>query len=418
MGNHKILNKSIEYWGGREFRPTTIVLQYAKTILAFEVAYLLKNKVTLAGDEKLVEEFKRVYKKAKIHRKDMDILDKMCKYGQVFEYIYLDDKNEIASKIIDVDCSYPIYNYKNELIGFIEYWTTDQGISYYYIYYPEYVEEWTNEGGKLRLVNTYENISGLPVCYQNLNEEDSTQGYSDLEDWVNIIDQMEELISKYHDAVFKFLAPIGVISGMKLAIGKNGEGAISPNIIGPVLQLDNDSTFNYAKLELSDESFKILFNTLKQCLLDISMTPAVSLNSQEISNLSEVSIKLLFSLADIKAGINERYVREGFEQRFERISKLLSLKGIKIDPDAEIDVVFQYARPQNDKDIIDMLKVLNDMGAISLQTLLENSPLIYDVVQEMERIGNDKAKRDITDKVKVSENDSQYNNENDSQNVD
>jgi SPP1 family phage portal protein len=194
---------------------------------------------------------------------------------------------------------------------------------------------------------------------------------------------------------------------MKLAIGKNGEGAISPDIIGAVLQLDNDSTFQYAKLDLSDESFKILFNTLKQCLLDISCTPAVSLNSQDISNLSEVSIKLLFSLADLKAGINERYMREGFEQRFERVNKLLRLKGLEIDPEADIDVVFQYARPQNDKDIIDMLKILNDMGAISLQTLLEHSPMIYDVVQEMERIQEDKSKGNKDNEDEVNDNDSQ-----------
>ena len=56
-----------------------------------------------------------------------------------------------------------------------------------------------------------------------------------------------------------------------------------------------------------------------------------------------------------------------------------------IDSDA-LDVVFEYSRPMNSTDIINDLNTLRDMGAISLQSTLEQCPMIYDVGTELDRI--------------------------------
>jgi SPP1 family phage portal protein len=150
--------------------------------------------------------------------------------------------------------------------------------------------------------------------------------------------------------------------------------------------------------QLDFESFESVWKVLKQALLDISNTPAVSMNNTDISNLSEVSIKLLFSLADIKAGLNERYIREGFEQRFNKIEKLLRLQGMEINSD-DIDVVFQYARPLNESDIIDNIKTLKELGVMSLQTAVENAPMIYDPVNEIERLSKENVNKGNEDIV-------------------
>lgn len=383
-GEHKILNRPVEYYNGMKFYPKSVLLNYAKTILNFSTSYLLKNPITLTGDEDIVKEYKKVYKKGKYDRVDFDILDKMVKYGSVYEYIYLDD-GVIKSKLIPAEDSYPVYNENNEMISFIEHWTTVDNISYYVVYYGDKVEKWNNAGNSLNLEGVYNNLSGLPVVYKNQNELDDTTGRSDLEDWINIIDSMEDLISKYTDSLYRFINPIPVVVGQKLAIGQNGEGAVSEHIVGQGLNLDDGSDFKYVSGQMDYKSFELLYKTLKQALLDVSCTPAVSMNSQDVSNLSEVSIKLLFSLADIKAGMNERYLREGMEQRFNKIAELLKLNGINVDAD-EIDVVFEYARPQNETDVINNLKTLNEIGSISLESTLSNSPYIYDVGQELERL--------------------------------
>jgi len=384
-GKHKILNRSVEYWNGKPFYPKIIVLQYAKTILNFSTMYLLKNPVTLTGDEQNVQIIKDIYKKGRFHNIDFMLLENMLKFGTAYEYLYLDRDKKIKTKIINSEDSYPVYDENNQMIGFIEKWTTDEGISYYNVYYPEKVEQYNDEYGQLNFVNQFTNISGLPCIYKNKNEMDDTDGRSDLEEWINIIDSMEDLISKTHDSLFKYLNPLPIMKGQKLSIGENGEGAINPNIIGNVIYLDDDSDFDFASGKVDINSFEKLYKTLKQALLDISCTPAVSMNSQDVSNLAEVSIKLMFSLADLKAGLYEKYMKEGFYQRFKAIERILKAQGINFDAD-EIDVVFQYSRPSNDKDIVDILKALNDMNAISLQSIVENAPMINDVVQEMERI--------------------------------
>lgn len=135
----------------------------------------------------------------------------------------------------------------------------------------------------------------------------------------------------------------------------------------------------------------MLYDTLRQALLDISNVPAVSLNSQDVSNLSEVSIKLLFSLSELRAGLNSKYMREGIEKRFEVFRRILELQGEYInDEDMEsVSIVFTTARPMNEKDIIDNLKTLRDIGGISVESMIEQNPLVNDKVVEMERLKED-----------------------------
>ncbi|WP_273484727.1 phage portal protein [Desulforamulus ruminis] len=386
-GSHSILNRPAEKWNGKTFEPRRIVLQYAKTVLNFSTSYLLKNPVTISGQEADVKVMKQIYKQGKFNRTDLDIMDKMVKYGAVYEYCFIDRDGKIKSKLINPEDSYPIYNEQGQMICFLEHYTTDYNVSYYNIFTDSTVQKWTNAGGDLNFLGEFHNPSGLPVVYKNLNEMDNTAGRSDLEDFINIIDNMEDLISKYTDSIYKFLNPIPIVIGQKLNI-KNNQGEIPTNLVGIGLNLDDGSDMKFVHGQLDFESFESVWKVLKQALLDVSNTPAVSMNNTDISNLSEVSIKLLFSLADIKAGLNERYIREGFEQRFNKIEKLLKLQGIEIDSD-DIEIVFQYARPLNESDIIDNIKTLRELGVMSLQSSIENCPMIYDIGSEMERLGKE-----------------------------
>lgn len=382
-GYHNILLRHNEVFNGKEYSPRRIVLQYAKTILNFATSYLLSKPITLSGTENVVNEMKKIYKKGNYNKIDFDILDKMIKYGYVGEYVYLDEEKEIKSKIINPEDSFPIFDVENNYIAFIESYTGIDHITYYTIYYPKFVEKWTNEKGNLNRVGLYENLSGLPIVYRNKNELDENFGRSDLEDIISILDSMEDLISKSTDAFYKYITGVPVIVGQQL----KGNG-LPKDVVGGGIVLDDGGEFKFVNNQFDYRAFDKLYKTLLQALLDVSSTPAVSMNKTDISNLSEVSIKLLFSLADMKAGMNERYMREGMNERFARMRRLMELKGITFADDEwdTLDVVFQYARPQNEKDIIGNLQILNDMGAISLETILENSPYTVDVPQEMERI--------------------------------
>ncbi|MEA5023921.1 hypothetical protein SDC9_15169 [bioreactor metagenome] len=384
-GKHKILDRKIEYWNNKEYHPKTIVLQYAKTILNFSTSYLLKNQVTISGNEDYVPIIKDIYKKGNYNKIDYDILDKVCKYGYVAEYVFVDAEGNIRSSLVNPEDSYPIFNEKNEYIGFIEHYTSIMNVSYWNIFSEDKVYKWDDLGGDIRFVGEFNNPSGLPILYKNKNELDETTGRSDLEDYIGLIDNLEDLISKYTDSIYKFVNPIPVVVGQKLGIGQNGEGAIPSSLVGSGLQLDDNGDFKFVQGALDYKSFESVWKVLYSSLLNVSSVPAVSMGVQDVSNLSEVSIKLLFSLADIRAGLNEKYMREGIQQRFKVFEKLLSMKGIVIDSD-EVDVVFVYARPMNEKDIIDNLKTLREMGSISLKTTLEQNPYVFDVASELEKI--------------------------------
>ncbi|APH05849.1 phage portal protein [Bacillus weihaiensis] len=395
-GFHAILNRPSELYNGKEFKPRKIILQYAKTLLNFQTAYLLQNPITLTGKENVVREYQKVNKKGKYDRLNISILDKINKYGICAEYIYM-DKGVIKSKLIDPSASYPIYDNENNLIAFIEAYVQD-AVSYYTVFTDEIVYSYNNLGGKLRLVGQNPNISGLPIVYHNQNELSATEGRSELEDWISLLDSMEDLISKYTDSFYKHHNPIPVAIGQQL----KGEG-ISANVVGQGIQLDDGSDFKMVSNQLDYQSFNTIYKTLVQSLLDISQTPAVSMNKTDISNLSEVSIKLLFSLANIKAGMNEQFMRDGLEQRFDKIRTLLAYKGITFSEDdyESLDIVFQYAMPSNDKEIIENIKELRLLGGLSLESLLSHSPYTSDVQMELQRINEEGSQ--IEDKVEVLE---------------
>ncbi|WP_431809150.1 phage portal protein [Brevibacillus agri] len=381
-GKHKISQRPNEMWSGKVYEPRKIVLQYAKTLLSFQTNYLLKHNITITGDESAVWEFKKVHRKGKYDRINYDILDKVVKNGMAAEYVHMSEQGVIKSKIIDPADSFPFFDNDNNYKSFVEHYNID-GISYYTVYYPHTVQQWNNEGGQLMMVGEYANLSGLPILYLNRSELDENVGRSDIHDWISILDSMEDLISKFSDNFYKHHNPIPVVIGQEI----KGSG-INPNLVGQGLQLDDGADFKMVTTELDANGFSTIWKTLLQSLLDVSSTPAVSMNKTDISNLSEVSIKLLFSLADIKASQNERIMREGIEKRFEQIRKLLALQGVTISDDEfdTLDVVFTYATPQNAKETIENLKTLGDMGAISLQSILEHSPYTSDVLMEMERL--------------------------------
>ena len=127
-----------------------------------------------------------------------------------------------------------------------------------------------------------------------------------------------------------------------------------------------------------------MHDTLFNYLLISSCVPAVSLNAQDVSNLSETSIRMMYQLAILKAGIDSQYMLDGFYIRWEQIRKMLSYKGIEVEGDMECEFCMEI--PQNAKEVIENLKTLRDMDGISFETMLAKNPYVADVSGEKERI--------------------------------
>ncbi len=382
-GKHAILYRPNEQYNGKPYKTRKIVLQLAKTLLNFETSFLLKNPVTLTSEDKqTLEVFKEVYSKARYNSIDFKILDKVVKYGETYEYVYIDENGNITSRIIPAEDSYPVFDETGNMIAFIEFYTVD-GISYYILYTENEVIQYTDDSGELHIIGRFKNISGLPIQYKTINELDSCKGRSSLEDYISIIDSLEDLISKYHDGLYKFISGIPVLKGTSL-ITKDGRGTVDPSTVGYMLQIDDAADFKIEQNKMDSASFKAMYEILMAQLLNISQTPSIAMNAIEISNLSETSIRMMYSLSSTKARLNEDALLDGFIQRWDKIKKLLALKGIQVSGD--ISCTFEYDIPLNAAEVINNITTLKQNGLISLETALAKVPYVYDVSTEIQRI--------------------------------
>ncbi len=381
-GEHKVTQKVVENYNGKPYEQRVVMLQYGKLIVNLESSHLLKNPLTLVGQDNIITEMNKVYKKGKYDNTDFTLLTNLIKYGNAYEYVYVED-NVIKSKVINTENSYPIYNDENVMIAFVEYYET-LNAQWYVVYTKDKVSKYSNVGKEeMRLVKESKNLSGLPIHYHSVDELNYSYGKSDLHDFINIIDSMEDLLSKFSDSFYKFHNPIPVVIGQQL----KGDG-LNQNVVGGGLVLDDNSDFKLVANQLNHDAFETIYKTLKQELINIASVPSVSLNATDVSNLSETSMKILYQLADIKASINEKYLRDGLEQRFEKIIALLERNGKNFSDEDEnsLDIVFHYARPVNETDVIDNLVKLSEIHAISKESLLDIAPYITNSKTELERI--------------------------------
>lgn len=168
--------------------------------------------------------------------------------------------------------------------------------------------------------------------------------------------------------------------------GKSLEGSVPADATGYALQLEDSGDFEYKSATIDSATVKLYLLELHKQLNVIASMPSIVGGNTNVANVSEVSLKLLYQLADVMAMMNERWLRDGLYKRFRVFDKLLAQQGIKFNVDEYVDVEFTYSRPVNTSELLDNIKKQYDMGAISLQTIIEKSNITNDVKQELDRL--------------------------------
>ena len=383
-GQHKVLERRDVEFKGEEFIVKKLILQNAKTICNFHSTYLCGNQVSLTGSKELVSKIQEVYNYGGFNDIDFKIADKLVKYGDGYEYIYKDG-DRITSKLISNECGYPVYDELGNYISFIEYWTNYDHISYYYVYYDDRVELWSNEGAELHIIDNWKNLSGLPIIYRTLNDYDYREGEGLLENIIPILDEIEDLLSKMGDSIYTLS-----LNPLLLTTGQAIEGSVSTDAVGYNINLENGSDMKYVSVTMDYNTIKYNLDTIQNNLNMCAYIPSILGGNGNIANVSEVSLKMLYSLADVFAMLNERVMRNGINERLNIIRKLLDSE----DKNDYVNVTFNYARPQNASELLDNLKKQYDMNAISVESIIEKSILTDDKVMEMDRLQNDYSRND------------------------
>ena len=377
-GRHKVLLRQDSQYKGKTLVVNKTVLQYAKTLIRFHDTYLLGKPVQLScNDENTLKTFSDIYRLGQYATVDYQIIDRVNKFGDAYEAIYVDN-GVIKSKVLDNACSYPVYDDMGEYISFIEYYTDAYtAISFWNVYYPNYVEHWDNEGGELRLVSTDRSV-GLPIHYHNFNDEDYNFGRALLDDIIPIMDALEDIMAKMSDSIY-----VNVLNPMPVAIGQRIESSIPADAVGFCMNLDVGD-FKYASCSMDYNTIKLYLDNLKQMLNDIACMPSVLGSSTNIANISEVSMQILLMMANVYADENKKWLDIGFSERFKMFQKILGMQGIKVDSD--VDVIYNVSMPVASTEMIANLKALQEMGAISRETIMEKTEYITDVDVEKKRL--------------------------------
>lgn len=388
-GMHKVKNREDAVYKGRELITRKTIINYAKTVIDFHNTYLVGKPITLTGNESTVKTFREVYKLGLYDTVDFNVIDHVNKFGDAYEVVYIDN-GVIKSKILNnADC-YPVYSDLGEYLAFIEHWTDCySSISYYNVHYPNYVERWTNEGGDMHMYDSNINVCGLPIHYHNNNDEDDLFGQSLLDDIMPLLDELEDVYSKLGDAIYvNTLNPLPVSTGVRL------ESAIPADATGYVLNMENGGDFKMVATTMDYNNIKFYIDSLRTMINEVACIPAV-LSNTEVSNISEMSMKMLFHLAGIKATTNEKWMTKGLQERFDKWRTLLGMQGINAS--GEVEVVFNLSMPVDGDELYSNLEKMKAMGAISVRTIMENSELIKDADVELKRIEGEGSPSEVSE---------------------
>lgn len=389
LREHKVLQRPDFEFKEKTFHSAKIILQTLKTIITFHVSYTIGNPLSLTGNKELVDIIQKVYKKGQFSMRDYEITTDLIKFGNAWEYIYLKDDKIMSKVLFNEDC-YPVYDNKGNYTSFIEYWKDKNSkTDYHTIYYPDRVETYVNN----ELIITDDNLTGLPIHYKSMSPSRYNQfGEPFVNDLIPVMDSIENLLSKLDDAVTTLsLNPIAIMSGRSI------DEPINSNVVGACIALEDGGELKYATVEMDHSNIKLELDSLLQQFYGIACVPSSVLGQSNVANVSEVSLSMLFNSTDNVAKQTIHSLKEGFAIRWKYIRKLITLQGISISDEwfDTLDCSFNVNRPVDTQSAMEEMKMQRDMGAISIQTIIENSKHTSNTALELDRLQAEKVNSNI-----------------------
>lgn len=382
MGKHKVLDREDSEYKGKILRTRKVIIQYAKTLMTFHDTLLLGKPVTVVSEDMdTAKEISDIYKVGGYDSVDYKILDSVNKYGDAYEYVYVED-GFIKSKVLNSGECYPVYTDTGDYVALIEKWTDAfSGITYYTVYYKDRVDYFDNMGGNGLVLNkSVTNVTGLPIHYHNTNDETPYFGTSVLNDIKPLLDELEDILSKMGDAIY-----VNSLNPMPVALGQRIESSIPADATGYVMNLDNGD-FKIVSTQMDYNTIKLYLDNIKMMINDVACFPSALSGNTNIANVSQVSLQFLFELAINKSQENEKWLNEGFVERFKKFASVENRLGKQI---GMATVEYNLSMPVATDEVTDNLVKLHNIGAISLDTVREKSEYVKDVVAETERVASE-----------------------------
>ncbi|MEA4899217.1 MAG: phage portal protein [Christensenellaceae bacterium] len=303
-------------------------------------------------------------------------------YGNAYEYVFVDAGGRIQSKVIAPEDAFPVYDNNFNYTCFVEHWQDGiaGGIKHHIIYYTHSIEIYRD----FELIETRTNLTGLPIHYAALNKSEYSQyGRGLAEPLIPVLDAIESLTAKMDDTVkTNILNPVAVVTGLL-------EDAEMPrDMVGAALRMEVGSEMTYSSPRLDYATMNLLLGTYIEQFFSIAGIPGVVMNQSNVSNLSETSLRMLFTQTETRAKETIIALKDGMMTRLAYIRTLLENQGKRYSDEAfdTLDLSFVTGMPVDSKEMMEVMQMQHKMGAISRQTIIERSPLTNDVAGEIKRI--------------------------------
>lgn len=390
---HKVLLRPDFEFKENTFKTAKIVLQMIKTIVNFHTSYTVGNPVSLTGDKELVDVMNKIYNNGHFTMRDYQITKDLITYGNSFEYIYLDNDDKIKSKVFTNIDSYPLYDQNMEYYAFVEYWKdiTDGGTEHYTVYYPNKVETYIDS----KLIDTKDNLTGLPIHYKRIDKAEYDMfGEAFVDDLIVIMDEIEETLSRLSDAVCTLsMNPIAYTSGGVW------DKPINSNMVGACINFEEGGELKYASAEMDYSNIKLVLDSLLRLFYGVACVPSSVLGQSNVANVSEVSLSMLFNSTDNVARDTMFSLKEGFKIRWAYIRELMEkYQDQKVTDEVfdSLDCTFNVNRPVDTQSAMQEMNMQRNMGAISIQTVIENSKHTSNTALELDRLAEEKKSKNKT----------------------
>ena len=183
------------------------------------------------------------------------------------------------------------------------------------------------------------------------------------------------------------------------------EKPINSNMVGACISFEDGGELKYANAEMDYSNIKLLLDSLLQQFYGVACVPSSVLGQSNVANVSEVSLSMLFNSTDNVARDTMFSLKEGFKTRWAYIRKLMEQYQKQTITDEvfdSLDCTFNVNRPVDTQSAMEEMKMQRDMGAISVQTIIENSKHTSNTALELDRLAEEK--KSANDTTPVPEN--------------
>lgn len=361
---------------------------FASYITNMAVGYFLGKPIAYKSDnEDLLFKLQETYD----YNDEADNNTTLAKYasigGYAYELMYVDEDARVRFKALSGDDMCVVYDntVEENILLAVRYYdveepSTDKIVTMIEVYEKHEISYYKLEDETLsKLPETNENVfNDIPVAVYINNDE----LYGDFEKVKPLIDAYDKAQTDTANDFEYFTNALLVISGIMVEQDNlNFKDNRVINFSG------TEGKAEYLIKNINDSALENYKNRLVEDIHKFSQIPNLT-DEKFGGNVSGEAMKYkLMGLENI-TGVKEAKFKKGLMRRIELICNYLKI----FNSDflfTDIEPVFTRNRPQNEKELSEMVKGL--YGIVSNQTLLSLLPFVNDVQSEIEAIEADKA---------------------------